>query len=246
MDDPTLPCMEIELGTQTYKLSLDHAALWLAEEELVDRYPDVNLIYTLPPMTIAIARVLFAASLGRFHPEIEYEQALGMVSFASAPLIAAAVRAAWWRAMPGSTGKGQEGSPGEVPTRTAAWSQRVAFARVDLGLSMADFMALCPRQFEALRTRYRAKIEEQSYLFELMMAQQAAITFNSRMTYAKEPEPMASFMRSKRGDKSEQSSPKRIKPRTKKAQAKLISNRWDTIMKMCGIKEIKGVLESLP
>ncbi len=87
--DPTLPTSAITIEGREYWLCFDLGALAQAEEELNAPTPgrpnghDVNLLFALPGwgrLTLKNTRVLFAASLRKFQPEIACEDALALLT----------------------------------------------------------------------------------------------------------------------------------------------------------------------
>jgi hypothetical protein len=98
--DPTLPKTPITIGGTTYDLCFDLGALAEAEQALNREGHNVNLLAALPVMNLANVRVIFAAAIRKFHPEITFEQAMAMITLQNVYLIANAVSEAWQAALP--------------------------------------------------------------------------------------------------------------------------------------------------
>lgn len=98
--DPSLPFSVITLGGNEYRMCFDLGALAEAEESLVAKGHDVNLLAALPRLNLNSTRILFAASLYAFQPEISFQQALALVTPQSLFQVASAVVDAWKESMP--------------------------------------------------------------------------------------------------------------------------------------------------
>ena len=98
--DPTMPKTPIVIEGKTYFMCLNLGALAKAEEELVANGYDVNLLISLPPINLRSTRIVFAASLRYFHPEIAYEDALELLTLPYVHAAYGAVIDAWNKAMP--------------------------------------------------------------------------------------------------------------------------------------------------
>jgi hypothetical protein len=109
--DATLPKTPITLDGVTYDLCFDLGALAEAEQALSRAGHACNLLYALPNLNLANVRVIFAAAIRKFHPEVSFEQAMGMITLQNVYLIANAVSEAWTAALP---------EPEPVPTEAVA------------------------------------------------------------------------------------------------------------------------------
>lgn len=104
--DATLPKTPITIGETTYNLCFDLGALSEAETsinaELARAKSDdrVNVLNALPVQNLSNTRVMFAAALRVFHPEVKFFDALKMVTAPVLFDVALAVRKAWGEAMP--------------------------------------------------------------------------------------------------------------------------------------------------
>ena len=98
--DATLPKTAIKIGDKEYNLCFDFGALSTAETELNKEGHEVNLLAVLPVLNLSNTRVIFAAALRTFHPDITFEQAVGMVNFGNVYVIANAIADAWKQALP--------------------------------------------------------------------------------------------------------------------------------------------------
>jgi hypothetical protein len=93
--DPTMPFTEITIDGTTYKLCFDYQALADAELALRKKGIDAKLLIAMPSLQYWSVRLIFAAALSVFHPEIEYADALKMVRPDTQLPIAEAIVAAW-------------------------------------------------------------------------------------------------------------------------------------------------------
>lgn len=109
--DPTLPKTPIEINGKTYDLCFDLGALAEAEQALNREGHHVNLLAALPVLNLTNVRVIFAAAIRKFHPEISYDEAVGMITFLNLYAIANIIAEAWKAALP---------EPEPVPVEAAA------------------------------------------------------------------------------------------------------------------------------
>lgn len=106
VNDSTLPKTPIVLNGKTYELCFDLGALSEAETSInaelikAGRTDLVNLLYALPIQNLANTRMLFAAGLRTFHPEIGFDEACKMVTPGALFEVATRVREAWQAANP--------------------------------------------------------------------------------------------------------------------------------------------------
>lgn len=99
--DPTLPKTPVTIKGVTYNLCLDLGALAEAEAALIaEGHTEVNLLYALPNQNLGNTRIVFAAALRKFHPEIPFEHAMGLLTFDSLYTVALAIQKAWVAATP--------------------------------------------------------------------------------------------------------------------------------------------------
>ncbi len=100
--DPTQPDYELTLGDHTYSLCFDFGSLAEAESKFLRQGHNVNLLAALPELNLSSTRLLFAASLHKFHPEVKYEDAVAMVTLANVFSIAEAIANTWTKSLPQS------------------------------------------------------------------------------------------------------------------------------------------------
>lgn len=98
--DPTMPKTPITIDGKEYNLCFDFGALAEAESALTAEGHNVNLLAALPQFNLSNTRIVFAAALRTFHPEIGYEQAFGMVNFGNVYTIAGVIADAWEASLP--------------------------------------------------------------------------------------------------------------------------------------------------
>lgn len=117
--DPTLPKTPVTIGEKTYSLCFDFGALAEAETainaDLLRARSDyqVNLLNALPTQNLANTRILFAAALRTFHPEIDFDEACKMPDAPALFTVASAIRDAWVAAMPAPEQAADPTQPGE-------------------------------------------------------------------------------------------------------------------------------------
>src|SRR5579875_2429828 len=122
--DPTLPTTPITIEGTTYHLCFDLGALAEAEQALNREGHQVNLLAALPHLTLANVRIIFAAAIRKYHPEIGYHQAISMVTLANVYAIATAIAAAWTEAVPEPEEEpAQDGQP-DPPTASPVKPKR--------------------------------------------------------------------------------------------------------------------------
>jgi hypothetical protein len=99
--DATLPKTPIEIGGVTYQLCFDLGALAEAETAInaelsaAGRGDFVNLLYALPAQNLANTRIVFAAAVRTFHPELSFDAARKLVELPDLYAVALKVRQAW-------------------------------------------------------------------------------------------------------------------------------------------------------
>lgn len=109
--DATLPKTPITIGGKTYEMCLDLGALSKAEQELVAEGNDVKLLLCLPPITLQSLRILFAASLRQFQPDLPYKDALQLLNLGNVQDAYSVVVKAWNAAMAEPSGEKSEQNP---------------------------------------------------------------------------------------------------------------------------------------
>ena len=114
---PTIPFVEVPIGGKNYRLALDFEALAQAEAQLAaEGHPEVNLLVMLPRMNFSNLRILFAVGARKLQPELDYEDALRMVTFANMDLVGDYVVKLWEL----STPKADTEAPKENPTQAGS------------------------------------------------------------------------------------------------------------------------------
>jgi hypothetical protein len=99
--DPTLPKTPVTIDGKTYDLCLDLGALAEAESALIaEGHHGVNLLMALPAQTLSSTRIIFAAALRTFHPEIAFEDAKKLLTLGALYDIALKIQEAWQAATP--------------------------------------------------------------------------------------------------------------------------------------------------
>jgi hypothetical protein len=106
--DPTLPKTPIQINGVPYNLCFDLGALAEAEASLNAEGHQVNLLAALPVLNLSHVRLIFAAALHKFHPEISFDQASNMVTLANVFAIANTIAEAWKAALPEHEKTGEE------------------------------------------------------------------------------------------------------------------------------------------
>jgi hypothetical protein len=104
--DSTLPKTPVQIEGRTYNLCCDFGALSQAEsainaEFMRNNSPSrVNLLVAMADENLGNTRVLFAAALRAFHPEIDFETGCALIHPGNVFEVAVALRQAWKAAMP--------------------------------------------------------------------------------------------------------------------------------------------------
>jgi hypothetical protein len=99
--DATLPKTPMEIDGTTYYLCFTLGALSEAETsinvELARQGSEerVNLLYALPAGNLASTRVVFAAAVRTFQPELSFKEACDLLTFEDIYTVAVKVREAW-------------------------------------------------------------------------------------------------------------------------------------------------------
>jgi hypothetical protein len=104
--DATLPKTPLVIDGMTYNLCCDFGALSEAETrinvELAGAKPPgrINLLVAMAEENLANTRILFAAALRPFHPEIAFDDACKLVHHDNVFEVAFGLREAWRASMP--------------------------------------------------------------------------------------------------------------------------------------------------
>ena len=99
--DATLPKTPVEIDGRTYQLCFTLGALSEAETsinaELARQGSEerVNLLLALPSGNLASTRIVFAAAVRTFHPELSFDEARDLLTFEDLYTVALKVRDAW-------------------------------------------------------------------------------------------------------------------------------------------------------
>jgi hypothetical protein len=99
--DATLPRTPVTVGGKEYNLCFDLGALSEAETAInaeyirMKRSERVNLLVALTDMNLSNTRILFAAAMRAFHPEIGFEEALALPTVSDLYMVVKAIEAAW-------------------------------------------------------------------------------------------------------------------------------------------------------
>lgn len=99
--DPTLPKTPVTIGGKTYNLCFDLGALAEAEAAMNEHVKKAggsefaNLLSNLYPLNLANTRILFAAGVRKFHPEIGFDEAMALLNPANILVAATAVAMAY-------------------------------------------------------------------------------------------------------------------------------------------------------
>ena len=105
--DPSLPKTPVTIAGKVYNLCFDLGALAEAETAInVDlaragAASPVNLLYALPVESLANTRIIFAAAVRTFHPELDFEAAKALLSrLEDVYRVCITIRSAWAKAVP--------------------------------------------------------------------------------------------------------------------------------------------------
>jgi hypothetical protein len=196
--DPTLPSTPIEIGGKLFNLCFDFGALAEAEADFNRQGHRVNLLTALPELNLGNTRILFAASVHKYHPELSFDEAIALVHFRNVYQVVQTISQAWNEAMPEvdeAEAKKRVGrkdargilSPAEY---RSLWTRNLALATIDLGLSEEQFYRLTPRKLSLL-LKHRLLNRQ---LDEYMLAQLTAVTANFSMCRPKKSFTTQDFM----------------------------------------------------
>lgn len=99
VSDPTIETTDIVINGKAYRMCFDLGALAQAEDALIAEGHDVNLLHALPRLNLSSVRVIFAASIRKFHPEITYEDALALLTMPYVYKAGVAIHEAWEKSL---------------------------------------------------------------------------------------------------------------------------------------------------
>ncbi len=111
--DPTIESTPIAIDGKVYQMCFDLASLAEAEHAMVGAGHDVNLLYALPKVNLESTRILFAASLQRFHSELEFQDRLDLLTLPYVLTAANAIADAWGKALAKPDSKANPPQPGQ-------------------------------------------------------------------------------------------------------------------------------------
>jgi hypothetical protein len=123
--DATLPKTPVEVNGKTYYLCFTVGALSEAETAinrelgLVGTENEVNLLQALPKQNLANTRLVFAAAVRAFHPELTFDEAAELLEVPDLYPVAVAIREAWARARVQPKDDEGEGRPIEAAAAVA-------------------------------------------------------------------------------------------------------------------------------
>jgi hypothetical protein len=98
--NPTLPFQTIEIDGVAYKMCFDYEALAQAEEALMRKGYEVNLLIAMIRRNFSTLRVLFAVSLMPYQPDMDFHVAQSLVTKHNVLNILQAVDQAWAQSTP--------------------------------------------------------------------------------------------------------------------------------------------------
>lgn len=116
--DPTLPKTPVTVGGKRYDLCLDLGALAEAETAInmelfrAGSAERVNLLAALPYPNLMNTRVVFAAAVRTFHPEIGFEEAMKMLRIEDLFDVSAVIARMWESTTQEVRGDGDPPRPG--------------------------------------------------------------------------------------------------------------------------------------
>ena len=119
--DPTVETTDVVIGEKVYRMCLNVRALAQAERELNKLGYQVVLILALNRrrlLELDSILVLFAASIRKFHPEIDFGDAMDLVTLPYVETVAFALHEAWEKCLPKP--EGDKANPTEAGGDEAA------------------------------------------------------------------------------------------------------------------------------
>lgn len=109
--EPTVDATTVVIGEKVYRMCFDLGSLAEAEHAMVEAGHEVNLLYALPKVNLESTRILFAASLQRYHSELGFEERLDLLTLPYVLVAANAIADAWTRSIPKTDGKANPPQP---------------------------------------------------------------------------------------------------------------------------------------
>jgi hypothetical protein len=109
--DPTLQTWDAKIKGKSYTLCFDLRFLARAERELRAAGHDVNLFQALPGQTLENIFTMFACSLRRFHPELDYDTACGLLTPAYVYVVNDAINKLWMESIPAPDAEAAKENP---------------------------------------------------------------------------------------------------------------------------------------
>jgi hypothetical protein len=115
--DVTLPRTPFAINGREYNLCFDLGALAEAESvinaELIKaKSPErVNLLVSLSTLNLQNVRILFAAAVRTFHPELGFEEARELLALGDIFRVVASIEVAWSASVPEPDGRPPEPTP---------------------------------------------------------------------------------------------------------------------------------------
>jgi hypothetical protein len=97
--DPTIESSEIVIDGKVYRMCFDLGALAEAEDRLIARGWNINILDAFPRLNLSSVRTMFAVSLHKFHPEIAYEDALALLTLPYVYKAGVAIKDAWEKSL---------------------------------------------------------------------------------------------------------------------------------------------------
>jgi hypothetical protein len=98
--DPAIEYTEVELDGNKYRMCMDYDSLAEAEEHFQAAGKNISLLMALPNMNLKNIRIVFAAAIHRYHPELSFEEAMRIVTLPNSLTIAYKISEAWRKALP--------------------------------------------------------------------------------------------------------------------------------------------------
>ena len=111
--DPTLPKTPVNIDGKEYTLCFDLGALAEAEAAILAEGHQVNLLAALPVLNLSNVRLIFAAAIRKFHPDVTFSQAVAMVTLRNVYALAQVIADAWKAAIPEVEVSEGEAQPGQ-------------------------------------------------------------------------------------------------------------------------------------
>jgi len=100
--DPTLPFSEITVDGKVYKMCFTYEALAAAEDAMLAKGHEVNILVPMLRRTFSSVRTLFSVGLYTFHPELDPAVTKLWVTSENLLQVLEAIDSAWSKSMPDS------------------------------------------------------------------------------------------------------------------------------------------------